>query len=112
MGTHRLRIMLTVLGLAALLACAPVASAGSAEVDREDEVLRATLENGLRVVIVLPRGEPSAGSRGALASADAARAQLPAAGTTMVRAIRHSEHSRRDGHRRTSAHRADPSDRC
>ncbi len=52
MDVHRLRNILTVLGLAVLLACAPTTSTGRAEVGREDEVLRATLENGLRVVIV------------------------------------------------------------
>ena len=52
MDAPRLGNMLTVLGLAVLLACAPTASRGSGEVGREDEVLRATLENGLRVVIV------------------------------------------------------------
>lgn len=52
MEAHRLRSILTVLGLAVLLAFPLPASTGSAEAGRQDEVLRATLENGLRVVIV------------------------------------------------------------
>ena len=52
MDVHRLRNMLTVLGLAVLLACAPTVFSETTGAALEEGVLRATLENGLRVVIV------------------------------------------------------------
>ena len=47
-----LRNVLPILGLVALLACAPGASAGGKEITQGQSVLRTTLKNGLRVVIV------------------------------------------------------------
>jgi zinc protease len=49
---HRLWQMSVVLGLIALLFLMPTVGAGDTEAGKEESVLRATLENGLRVVIV------------------------------------------------------------